>query len=149
MSTHIDYEDNAFFINLMIRLLKDAQELEITGPPLAEWMFFTLKTIEGNLKYIQSSLLSRIELIDQSAHIANLIDTWRRLRSLLQDLESSKLSLSQAIPSATSTLRSLALSAEDNLKILGLREADEINEEGGDTSMVSMNELNKLLEPEQ
>ncbi len=144
MAKQTHFEDNIFFANLIIRLVKDACRLELNASIYSNWIFESIVTCNSALENISSNLLENQTILEFKEQLSNLVETWNRFVKLLSNFENLDSPVAQALNPGLPRLAVLRTNAKNRLMELAILEGKD-KTDSEDPSVVSLHELNQLL----
>ncbi len=107
MRERIQYQDNLFFISLMIKTLRDGMNLHIDSDLFRETLEGDILSINGVLQKVYAYLSESPHLIRRAEHLHSLLKTKQQYSDLLEELLSGKLTFSEKLQDITLRLRTI------------------------------------------
>ncbi|MBN2443976.1 MAG: hypothetical protein JXJ04_21620 [Spirochaetales bacterium] len=145
----IHYEDNIFFLYILIKTMKDGLKLDLAAgffnQKIAQDIFFYASTIDHIYKKLKTNphLLKRIE------YMKNMQRLKKCFAELIDDILSKRAPLSLSFGSYTERLRTVARRQEDDINEIRTLLTSNKNEKTDSESLVSAEEFKYLLAREE
>ncbi len=147
MAKRIHFEDDIFYLNLLIRTFRDGLELDLDTELFLTRAIDDLSFIDGAFERLLEELGGNERLIDRSDHLMNLLEAEERFAETIGRVSSGRGTLAQAFaPFAErfAELRTKSLHRRSVIEGATAFRADEPD----DPYVVSQVELNELLKEE-
>jgi len=144
MAKRIHFEDNIFYVNLLIRTFRDGLELDLDMELFLAHAFDELAFIDETLERLLASLSENERLLERGDQLMNLLEAEDRFAEAFGRLMSGKGTLAQGLEPFAERLSELKARSQKRLAMI--EGASTLKSEvPDDPYVVSQVELNELL----
>jgi len=148
MSQKIHYQDNIFFITILLKTLKDGLSLDIDSDFFLDKVLEDLDFIDSAIYRLTKELLSNERLIDRAEYLRETFGAEKQFSQLLSLLLNGEIAFSKEMTSFMNRLSDL----QDKHRALQQEIMESLHsgilDERDDVDVVSQDELSELLREE-
>jgi hypothetical protein len=145
MTRRVNYEENIFFLALVLKQLSAALKLNVDADLFRERVVGDFQFLDRSLARLYQSLKANQLMIDRLAHLRELQRLSRALTGLLDDVLEGRVSLADELEGEFELLRRLHENREKDLLELGETMAESRQKAGDHEQVVSEEEFKSLL----
>jgi hypothetical protein len=148
MKNKIHYEDDLFYLNLQMKLLREGFQLSIDSDYFLDKIVFDLRFVDSGLGRILSTLKENTSLIRRSEYFHNLIKVETVFVELLEEILSQKYPFCEYLVSFFGELRQRQDShRQDVAEIRTLQRRSTVEEEDKE-DFITADEMQLLIRPD-
>lgn len=148
MSQKIHYQDNIFFITILLKTLKDGLSLDIDSDFFLDKVLEDLDFIDSAIYRLTKELLSNERLIDRAEYLRETFGAEKQYSQLLSLLVNGEIAFSKEMSAFSNRLSDL----QDKHRALQQEIMETLHsgilDERDDVDVVSQDELSELLREE-
>jgi len=148
MTKRVNYEDNIFFLNLILKQIAAAFKLNIDAAVFKDRIVEEIRFLDTATEDIFQALQSNFLMIDRREHLKELQKLNRGFVSLMEDIVAGKLPLAQALEDSVPLIERLLEARRSQLLRIRELTADPQLSPGEAEQIVSETEYRYLLSPE-
>lgn len=145
MTRRVNYEENIFFLALVLKQLSAALKLNVDADLIRERIVGDFQFLDRSLARLYQSLKSNHLMIDRVSHLRELERLSRSLTGLLEDVLGGRLPLADELEGDFELLRRLHENRERDQLELGETVAESRQRTGDHEQVVSEEEFKSLL----
>lgn len=145
MTRRVNYEENIFFLALVLKQLTAALKLNVDAELFRERIVGDFQFLDHSLSRLLQSLKANHLMIDRLSHLRELQRLSRALTGLLDDVLEARLPLADELEGQRDLLRRLRENRERDLLELSQNMSESRQRTGDQEQVVSEEEFKSLL----
>jgi hypothetical protein len=139
------YDDDLYFLLLILRALRQGLDLTLDPGRMAEYYYQSLFFVDKSLHELQASLMEQSRLIERPKHLKNLVIAWNRLIDTLEAMRGESNPIIAALGHLSARLEEMRQRARESLA-QAMSALSSSEEDVDEQDLVGTDELFRLMQ---